>query len=149
RMEVLGRAPTVIVDAAHNWEAVAALLRTLDESFRSRRRILVFAATRDKDVAGMLRQLLPKFDSVVVTCFQSNPRHVPVETLAGIARQLTNEPLHTTSDPAAASKPPPPPPRPHDPFCVTVSFLIAAEVRALIMDAGQTEPSKSGIESPG
>src|SRR5262245_19729871 len=69
RIEILGRAPTVIVDAAHNWEAIAALLRTLEESFPARRRILVFAATRDKDVSGMLRQLLPRFDSVVQTCF--------------------------------------------------------------------------------
>jgi dihydrofolate synthase/folylpolyglutamate synthase len=148
RIEVLGRAPTVIVDAAHNWEAVAALLRTLDESFRSRRRILVFAATRDKDVAGMLRQLLPKFDSVVVTCFQSNPRHVPVETLAGIARQHTSEPLHTTSDPAAAWKLARRIAGPDDLICVTGSFFIAAELRDLILDAAQAVPSETVLESP-
>src|SRR5262249_39621236 len=55
RIEIVGRSPTVIIDAAHNWEAVSALVKTLGESFPARRRVLVFAATRDKDVAGMLR----------------------------------------------------------------------------------------------
>jgi dihydrofolate synthase/folylpolyglutamate synthase len=149
RIEILGRAPTVIVDAAHNWEAIAALLRTLEESFPSRRRILVFAATRDKDVSGMLRQLLPKFDSVVITCFQSNPRNVPVETLAGIARQLTSEPLHTAPDPAAAWKLARRLAGRPDLICVTGSFFIAAELRELIIDAAQAEPAETALEQLG
>jgi dihydrofolate synthase/folylpolyglutamate synthase len=149
RIEVLGRAPTIVVDAAHNWEAIAALLRTLDESFPARRRVLIFAATRDKDVSGMLRQLLPRFDSVVFTSFQSNPRHVPVETLAGIARQLTNEPLHTTPDPAAAWKLAGRFAGPADLICVTGSFFIAAELRELIMDAAQAAPTEIALEQRG
>jgi dihydrofolate synthase/folylpolyglutamate synthase len=149
RIEVLGRAPTVVVDAAHNWEAIAALLRTLDESFASRRRILIFAATRDKDVSGMLRQLLPRFDSVVVTSFQSNPRHVPVESLAGIARQLTSEPLHAAPDPAAAWKLARRFAGPADLICVTGSFFIAAELRELIIDAAQTAPAEIALERRG
>lgn len=134
RIEVLSRNPTVIVDAAHNWEAVAALLRTLDESFPARRRVLVFAATRDKDVAGMLRQILPRFDSVIVTCFQNNPRHVPVETLVRMARGLTDQPLHSTPDVAAAWKLARRFATAEDLICVTGSFFIAAEMRELLVD---------------
>ena len=134
RIEVLSRQPTVIVDAAHNWEAVAALLRTLDESFPSRRRVLVFAATRDKDVTGMLRQLLPQFDSVVVTCFQNNPRHVPVESLVRMIRGLTDQPLHAAADAAAAWKLARRFASRDDLICVTGSFFIAAEMRELLVE---------------
>jgi dihydrofolate synthase/folylpolyglutamate synthase len=149
RIEVLGRSPTVVVDAAHNWEAVAALLRTLDESFPARRRILIFAATRDKDVTGMLRQLLPRFDAAVLTCFQNNPRQVAVESLARLARQQSHQPLHTAPDPAAAWKLARRIAGPEDLICVTGSFFVAAELRELIVDAVEGEPSEAVLEQPG
>lgn len=133
RIEVIGQRPTVIVDAAHNWAAVAALLKTLDESFPARRRVLIFAATGDKDVAGMLRQLLPRFDSVVLTSFQNNPRSLPVETLHPLAQGLTERPLHVAADPAAAWKLARRLTGPDDLVCVTGSFFIAAELRELIV----------------
>ena len=143
RIEVLSRRPIVIVDAAHNWEAVAALLRTLDESFWARRRVLVFAATRDKDVLGMLRQLLPRFDTVVVTCFQNNPRHVPVEALVGMVRGLTDQPLHAAADAAAAWKLARRFASADDLICITGSFFIAAEMRELLVDGVQTARAAS------
>ena len=138
RIEVVGRSPTVVIDAAHNWEAVVALLRTLDESFTARRRVLVFAATRDKDVTGMLRQLLPKFDSVIVTCFQNNPRHVPVEALVRLVHNLTDRPFHAAADPAAAWKLASRLAGPEDLICITGSFFIAAELREMIVGAEES-----------
>jgi dihydrofolate synthase/folylpolyglutamate synthase len=135
RIEILGRAPTVIVDAAHNWEAVAALVRTLAESFSSRRRVLIFAATKDKDVSGMLRQLLPRFDTVVLTCFQNNPRHVPVEVLAETVRAMTDQLFHTAPDAASAWKLAYRFAAPDDLICATGSFFLAAELRELILDS--------------
>ncbi len=147
RIEILGRSPTVVVDAAHNWEAVAALLRTLDESFVARRRVLVFAATRDKDVSGMLRQLLPRFDSVIVTCFQNNPRYVPVELLARLVRQLGDHPLHVAADAPAAWKLARRIAGAADLICITGSFFIAAELRELVIDREQPESSKATPET--
>lgn len=146
RIEVLGRAPTVIVDAAHNWEAVAALLRTLDESFEAQRRVLIFAATRDKDVSGMLRQLLPRFDTVVITCFQNNPRHVPVEALAETVRGLTDQLFHTAPDAASAWKLARRFSSEGDLICVTGSFFLAAEVRELIVDAIRDSASQRSAD---
>lgn len=145
RIEVVGREPTIIIDTAHNWEAVAALLRTLDESFPARRRVLVFAATRDKDYCGMLRQLLPRFDTVVVTCFQNNPRHVPVETLVHAAQSMTDRPLHAAADPAAAWKLARRFATPADLICVTGSFFIAAELRELIVDAATHDSGETKL----
>jgi dihydrofolate synthase/folylpolyglutamate synthase len=147
RIEVLGRSPTVIIDSAHNWEAIAALLRTLDESFVARRRILIFAATRDKDVAGMLRQLLPRFDTVIVTCFQNNPRHVPVESLVQVASGLHDQPLHVAPDPSAAWKLARRFATPDDLICITGSFFIAAELRDVIAERAVSTSTKPSADS--
>lgn len=134
RIEMLSHRPTVVVDVAHNWAAVAALLQTLDASFTARRRVLVFAATRDKDVSGMLRQLLPRFDSVVLTCYQNNPRAVPVEDLVRMVQSLSPVPVHSAADAASAWKLARRIATPADLICVTGSFFIAAELRELIVD---------------
>lgn len=133
RIEVVARQPCVVVDTAHNWAAVRAMLRTLNESFAARRRILIFAGTQDKDVRGLLRQLLPQFDSVILTSYQNNPRTVPAEELARQARSLSERPIHVSSDPVAAWKLAQRLATADDLICVTGSFFIAAELRELIL----------------
>jgi dihydrofolate synthase/folylpolyglutamate synthase len=140
RIEVVRRDPTVIVDAAHNWASVHALCDTLRREFPGRR-LLIFSASRDKDVAGMLRLLLPAFHSVILTEFQSNPRAVPAEELLAIARGLTPRHLHMAADPpsaweralrldcAAASGAG----RPFDLVVVAGSLFLAGELRERIL----------------
>ena len=146
RIEILGTRPTIVVDAAHNWAAVAALLRTLDESFSARRRILVFAATRDKDVAGMLRQLLPKFDAVIVTCFQNNPRQVPIERLVEMVQSISDRQVHACPEAAGAWKLARRLAASDDLICFTGSFFLAAEVRDLIIDE-LSDPPRSLVQA--
>jgi dihydrofolate synthase/folylpolyglutamate synthase len=134
RIEVLGEYPAVIVDGGHNWAAVAALVETLTQRFRARRRILVFAASRDKDVAGMLRQLYPVFDTVILTAFHNNPRNLPAGDLAGLSYAMSNRPVHVTNNSAAAWKLARRLAGPEDLICVTGSFFLAAELREQILD---------------
>ena len=129
RVEVVGRRPTVIIDAAHNAASVAALVATLDESFAARERILVFATTRDKDVAGMLPLLLPRFDRVILTRYTSNPRGVPVEELASIATSLGATNITLAAVPSQAWEAVRACVLPEDLVCVTGSFYIAGEMR--------------------
>ncbi|RIK73375.1 MAG: bifunctional folylpolyglutamate synthase/dihydrofolate synthase [Planctomycetota bacterium] len=86
RIEVVGREPTVVIDVSHNVASVSALVACLRESFSAQERILVFAASRDKDVAGMLHELLPHFDRVILTEYQENPRATPVAQLEQLCR---------------------------------------------------------------
>lgn len=134
RIEVLRTRPTVIVDAAHNWASVGALLDTLRAGFSARRRILVFSATRDKDVAGLLRRLVGAFDTLILTQYQSNPRVVPVAELHRLLTTLSDAPAHVTPDPSAAWKLARRLAGPDDLVCITGSFFIAAELRELILD---------------
>lgn len=140
RIEVVARRPTVIIDAGHNWESISALGRTLDEefqtttaTFRPSRRVLIFAATKDKDVAGLARLLLPRFDSIILTQYQNNPRAVPVESLQRLVQSFSAVPCHTAATPADAWRLARRITTPDDLICVTGSFFIAAEVRELIL----------------
>jgi dihydrofolate synthase/folylpolyglutamate synthase len=131
RIELLSTRPTVILDSAHNRASIEALIETLEESFPARRRIAVFAASRDKDLAGMLAALLPKFDHVVLTRFEINPRAAGVDELADLARACGPYPFTvcplladvpaTVAGLAGAD----------DLVCITGSIFIAAELRPL------------------
>ena len=138
RIETIGYHPRVIVDAAHNWASLGALIETLDAdpttSADSRQRLLIFATSRDKDVDGSLRQLLPRFDTVILTQFQDNPRAVPVESLHRRVRELFDTPVHATPDPASAWHLARRLANRDDLVCVTGSFFIAAEIRELVLD---------------
>lgn len=132
RVEVVARRPCIVLDAAHNTASIEALLATLDESFSARRRFLLFATTQEKDVGGMLRLLLPKFDRVVLTRYTQNPRGVPVEELAATAAATEYDHWQIAADPADAwdavhrfS------PSADDLICITGSFFIAAQVSKL------------------
>ena len=82
RIEVVSRQPAVVLDVAHNVASAEALVDALQTSFDALRRTLIFAASRDKDVAGIVRVLLPHFQEVILTEFQENPRAVPVMATA-------------------------------------------------------------------
>lgn len=132
RVEVLARRPTVVIDAAHNRASIDALVEVLAESFAPRRRLLIFAATREKDIRGMLDRLLGEFDEVVFTRYQDNPRAVDPEELSELATELTSRRYPVHAEPAAAWRHVRRQAAPEDLVCVTGSFFIAAEIRRLI-----------------
>lgn len=133
RIETLGTSPRVIVDAAHNWESTKALVRLLQEQRHYRKRILIFASTQDKDVAGLLRQLVFGFDTVIFTRYQENPRGVPIETLAAMLSQITSLEPHRAATPAAAWNLAKELSNPADLIVVTGSFFLVTELRQLIL----------------
>lgn len=133
RVEVVARRPTVILDAAHNAASIAALVETIEASFCARRRILIFATTLEKDVQGMLRLLLGRFDHVFFTRYRKNPRGVPPEQLQAIARELGGEDCSVYDNPEEAWKASRRLAQPDDLVCITGSFFLAAEMRSLAM----------------
>ncbi|MBX3414943.1 MAG: bifunctional folylpolyglutamate synthase/dihydrofolate synthase [Pirellulales bacterium] len=133
RVEILSRRPTIVLDAAHNGASVAALLQTLDESFSAQRRKLVFATSRDKDVAAMLALLLPAFDEVVFTRYTTNPRSLPPEELLGMAAEVSQTPCRTLPDIATAWDEVRRTAQPGDLVCLTGSFFAAAEWRDIVL----------------
>ncbi len=68
RLEVLSRRhPLLVVDCAHNPYSAQKLVETLRTWFPNRRWVLVYGASADKDIAGMLRRLFPISEHIIVT----------------------------------------------------------------------------------
>ncbi len=59
--------PPFLLDAAHNPDGARALARALDDHFPGRPRVLVFAASRDKDHRAMAEALRGRFRAVYLT----------------------------------------------------------------------------------
>ncbi len=89
RLEVVQRAPTVLVDAAHNVPGAAALARAVEEDFGGgARRFLVVGMQDGRDPAAVLAAIdVPSYD-IVVTCTAPTARGVAAEELAAAARAV-------------------------------------------------------------
>jgi dihydrofolate synthase/folylpolyglutamate synthase len=87
RLERMRSAPTILVDAAHNPHGMAATATALTEEFSFSRLVAVVAALADKDALGMLEQLEPVANHVVVSQ-NSSPRAMPAAELGSIAEQV-------------------------------------------------------------
>ncbi|HEV3164878.1 MAG TPA: Mur ligase family protein [Isosphaeraceae bacterium] len=133
RVEVLGEAPLLVIDGAHNVASAAALVESLQTCFPATRRTLVFGTTREKDLAGQLQILLPLFDTVIATRYVENPRSVAPEEIAAVVVGMGGTCDASAADPTAALAAA----RRLTPadalICVTGSLFLAAEIRALIV----------------
>jgi dihydrofolate synthase/folylpolyglutamate synthase len=87
RMEILSRDPLVITDCAHNPYSAQVLADALREWFPERRWTLIFGASADKDIAGVLEALLPISSYVIVTR-SDHPRALAPVKLADIVADL-------------------------------------------------------------
>jgi len=79
RMEILGREPCVVADCAHNPYSAQVLRKALEEWFPGRRWVLIFGASADKDIAGMLKALLPISEYTIVTRSDHPRAMAPIE----------------------------------------------------------------------
>jgi len=73
RLEVLCRKPYIVLDGAQNTASAAVLRSAVKSIFKYRKLILVFGVSRDKDIKGMVSQLLPLAHKIILTC-ADNPR---------------------------------------------------------------------------
>ncbi len=138
RVELIQREPAIVLDSAHNVASAEALVQVLDESFSPRRRLLIFATTRDKNVRGMLEALLPRFDEVIFTRYWSNPRAVPAEDLDAAAEGIGTATRHVCPDPQTAWRLAMRVATQQHLIVIAGSFFIAAEMRAVIEQTGGT-----------
>jgi dihydrofolate synthase / folylpolyglutamate synthase len=133
RMEVLGRRPLVVLDCAHNPASAEALVRTLRKSFAPSRRLLIFACSSDKDVAGMFRVLAPHMTHVFLTPYLGSARSTPPEQLAELLRAAGGPPATLCQTPAAAWESARDMAKPDNLICVTGSVFLAGEMRPLLL----------------
>lgn len=87
RFEILQREPYLVVDSAHNQDSALKLRLALEDYFPGRKVVLIFGASEDKDIEGMLRELLPKAQMVIATR-SFHPRAIEPEALVELVHRL-------------------------------------------------------------
>ena len=93
RFDVVREHPLVLIDACHNPQSCAAFVSAVGEIAPQRdgRPTLLVAALTDKDVTGIVHELVPAFPRIAVTATAST-RAMPAHELASlVARELERE----------------------------------------------------------
>jgi len=67
RLQIVSHHPFILVDGTHNPDAARRLRGSLKQYFDFDRAILIIGVSEDKDVAGIVSQLVPLFDKVIAT----------------------------------------------------------------------------------
>lgn len=144
RFELLNRRPVLVVDCAHNENSVQRLRAALAGWFPTppwRRLALIFGASADKDIDGMLNYFLgpesttgyPPVDKLIVSR-SGNPRSAEPERLAGMARGINGAcPISVQSDLDSALTEALAWAGPDDVICITGSIFVVAQARWLWM----------------
>jgi dihydrofolate synthase/folylpolyglutamate synthase len=88
RFEVLQTLPLLIIDSAHNRDSAHKLRNTLDEYLPNKDIILIFGASEDKDIEGMLEELSPRVKMYIMTQ-STHPRAMSAENLVQMQKNKT------------------------------------------------------------
>ena len=132
RLQVLQQEPWVVVDGAHNTYSAKRLAEALEQYFSFDQMILIFGASSDKNIAGMVAELAPLSSTVIVTRSR-HPRAVePARFVAAFSRlgiipivaKNVNAAIELALDKAM----------PGDLICATGSLFIVAEVMEYMKD---------------
>lgn len=137
RLEVVDRAPTVLLDGAHNPAAAAVLAEYLAAYRRDHpgaRVVLVWGMMRDKDHRGFLAPLLPVVDELVITQAEI-ARAADVSDLQ-VATGWLPLPVHTAPVPADALMLARRLASPMDLICVSGSLMLVGDVKAVLHGCG-------------
>jgi len=88
RLELIDVDPPVVLDTAHNPQAVAATLAAAEEAFQFEPLIGVLGMMGDKQVPQVLELLEPVVATLVVTQAVGSPRVMPADELADLASDV-------------------------------------------------------------
>jgi len=101
RIETISHRPLVVIDAAHNVASMSALAVALRPMLDVHTpKVLVFAASNDKQIEKMLKTSCGLFDHAILTRYVKNPRSAPIDRLVAACRAAG------LANPAVASDPP-------------------------------------------
>lgn len=99
RLEVLNWEPPIVLDCAHNPYSMQKLVESLTKWFPGKRWVIIYGASRDKDIKGMLSALIPVTKHIIVTRSYHPRACVPsalVELCAGLSieAEIAVDPQH-------------------------------------------------------
>ncbi len=148
RLQVVGRAPWIVVDAAHNADSFARLLAALRRHFTFARLILVIGVLADKDLSGIATAIAESGVDLAIATTVASPRALPATVIAEALQKAAPElEARVYAGSAAALAEALREAGPSDLICVTGSVYFAGE--ALRWLAGRPEVTAGAIEIAG
>ncbi len=126
RFQIVSRSPLIVVDGAHNPASARSLRQSIEYYFKDfNRAILVIGTSVDKDVSGIVSELYPLFDKVIVTRSR-HPRAMTTVLVAaefrkhGVMPQIADAVPDAVSLAQAQAGP-------RDLICITGSLFVVGE----------------------
>ena len=130
RIEWLSDSPPIILDAAHNVASMESLVQTLiGHSGLPKKRVLIFAASADKELGAMLSVSKTYFTDIVLTRYATNPRAATIIRLRKAAREGGWQDPHVATSPTEAVAVGKRLAGRSGLLCIAGSFFLASEVR--------------------
>jgi dihydrofolate synthase/folylpolyglutamate synthase len=136
RVEILGRAPWIIVDAAHTAASARALAATLQRIPR-RRSHLVLSVSAGKDLAAICSALVPEADVVTVTRAEAVRSLDPKQVAEAVRAVQGRAEVRVVPNPHLALRAAREALREDELLCVSGSFYLAGIARRVLRE---TEP---------
>lgn len=90
RLDLIMDRPKVLLDGAHNKEAIDSLILSL-EDFDYDRLIVGFSVLKDKDHKDILKKISQKADKLIITHIDDNPRAMNTLDIKKEAEEFTDE----------------------------------------------------------
>lgn len=146
RMEQINPRPKVIIDGAHNPESIAALMKAVGAHHNPENMVVVFGCAADKNVNGMLEKLALGADKIVFTKAAGTPRAMDPRELLRRYTELSGRSMQWASTlkdalniaaRAVVGR--------NDLICVTGSFYLAGEAKALFDEKNRSASSVTNI----
>jgi dihydrofolate synthase/folylpolyglutamate synthase len=145
RFEVFPGEPAILLDGAHNPYSIEVLMRSVARVFPGRRVVALFAASRDKDQAGMLAALAPAVSRVVFTeasALRAAPAPALIALAQGVAPVRPAEAVPTPLDALARARALA---EPDDLLLVTGSLYLVGAVREALLAGAAVAPPRDAV----
>ena len=136
RLEVVRkRSPRIVLDGAQNKASADALARSVRRLFKYSKLILVLGVSKDKDIKGMLKELVPISDMIILTKSKIVERAMDPESIDELITPRDKDVVVTQNvkdalDRAIRAS------RPSDLVLVTGSLFVVGEAREILVKDG-------------
>jgi dihydrofolate synthase/folylpolyglutamate synthase len=135
RIELVSRAPLIVVDSAHTADSARALARVLDKLPR-RRTHFVLSVSAGKDLAKVLDAFLPLASELTLTRAEARRSLDPSEIAAAVRLAAPELPFRVVPNPHLALRAAAEALGPGDCLCVSGSVYLAGIARAALRSPG-------------
>lgn len=137
RFEKISDLPLTIVDGAQNKASAKALAAAVKKIYPSKRVVTVLGVSKDKDIKGILEEILPISDSLVLT--KSNMVHRALDPRKIKEHVLAFKDVTVTENSEAALNAAKKKARAGDMILVTGSLFVVGEIKACLQTTQTTQ----------